>query len=180
MDLAVPMACMPTPMSGRNWMMRRLVIDTIRNDPLWKLGDYTPPLASTHAALTFYAVATSGGTLGLQRLGGTREAADAWLNHRLGMAPSVDANDALYQYEASSDYDASTGLERIRARVLAINNQDDERNPPELGFLEQAMQRVKRGRVVWVPRDDQTQGHATLGSARFFAPYLAQELADLP
>lgn len=179
MDLAVPMACMPTPISGRNWMMRRMVIDAIRNDPAWQQGHYTQQPPGARLALTYYAVATSGGNWGLHLAGPNRAAADAWLDHRLAHAPIPDANDALYQYEASRDYDASTGLEHIRAHVLAINNEDDERNPPELGLLEQAMARVAHGRSVWIPRGRDTVGHATLGSPRFWVDHLARALREL-
>ena len=105
--------------------------------------------------------------------------ANAWLDARMAQAPIADANDALYQYEAARDYDASSGLEQISARVLAINNADDERNPPELGLMDAAMQRVARGRAVWVPASPQTVGHATLGSPRWWKDELAAELAQL-
>jgi len=179
MDLAVPMACFPTPMSGRNWMMRRMVIDTIRQDPAWQQGLYTQAPHAARLALAYYAVATSGGNWGLHLAGPDRAAADAWLDQRLAGSPVIDANDALYQYEAARDYDASTGLERIRAHVLAINNEDDERNPPELGLLEQAMTRVAHGRAVWVPRGRDTAGHATLGSPRFWVDHLTQAMREL-
>jgi homoserine O-acetyltransferase len=178
MQYAVPMACLPAPMSGRNWMMRRLVIDSIRNDPEWLNGDYHAQPRLAQAALVFYAVATSGGTRGLQRLGPNRVSADAWLDQRLAQAPVADANDALYQYEAAADYDGGVALEKISARVLAINNADDERNPPELGLLEAAMSRVPQGRCIWVPASDQTLGHATLGSPRFWKDEVAALLRD--
>ena len=168
MELAVPMACMPAPMSGRNWMLRRLVIDTIQNDPEWMAGNYTTQPRLGQAALVFYSVATSGGTRGLYRLGPNRAAADAWLDQRLEQPPVADANDALYQYEAGADYDGGVALEKIQAQVLAINNTDDERNPPELGLMEQAMSRIPRGRSLWIPASEQTLGHATLGSPRFW------------
>ncbi len=179
MDLAVPMACMPTPISGRNWMMRRMVIDTIRNDPEWQGGEYQRPLRSSHLALTYYAVATSGGTWGLYKSGPDQSAASAWLDGRLAQAPVADANDELFQYEAARDYDASLGLESIRARVLAINNADDERNPPELGLMDAAIARVPNGRALWVPASDKTVGHATLGSPRWWKDELAAELSRL-
>ncbi len=179
MDLAVPMACMPTPISGRNWMMRRMVIDAIRQDPEWMGGDYQRPLRSAHFALTYYAVATSGGTWGLYKAGRDQQTASAWLDAKLAQAPIADANDALYQYEAAGDYDASLNLEQIQAQVLAINNIDDERNPPELGLMEAAMQRVRHGRALWVPASDKTVGHATLGSPRWWKDDLAAELDQL-
>ena len=179
MDVAVPMGCMPTPISGRNWMMRRMVIDAIRNDPEWQQGEYQRPLASAHSALTYYAVATSGGTWGLYKAGPDQAAANAWLDARLASAALVDANDALYQYEAARDYDASLELEHIQARVLAINNADDERNPPELGLMDRSIARVPQGRAWWVPASEHTVGHATLGSPRWWKDELGRELALL-
>ena len=178
MDLAVPMACMPTPISGRNWMMRRMVIDTIRQDPEWQGGDYQRPLRSAHMALTYYAIATSGGNWGLYKAGRDQAMANAWLDAKLAQAPVADANDALYQYEAACDYDASLRLEQIKARVLAINNADDERNPPELGLMEQAIHKVKNGRCLWVPGSDKTLGHATLASPRFWKDEVARFLRE--
>jgi homoserine O-acetyltransferase len=177
MDLAVPMACMPTPISGRNWMMRRMVIDMIRNDPQWNGGEYQRPLRSAHMALTYYAVATSGGNRGLYKAGRDQNSANAWLDAKLAAAPIADANDALYQYEAARDYDASTHLENIQARVLAINNTDDERNPPELGLMDEAMARVRHGRSLWIPANEHTVGHATLGSPRFWKDELLALMA---
>ena len=148
--------------------MRRLVIDTIQNDPEWMQGNYSTQPRLGQAALVFYAVATSGGQHGLYRLGPNRAAADAWLDQRLAQAPVADANDALYQYEAGADYDGGVALEHIQAQVLAINNTDDERNPPELGLMEKAMARIAKGRCLWVPGSEATLGHATLGSPRFW------------
>jgi homoserine O-acetyltransferase len=130
-DVLVPMASQPAAMSSRNWMMRRLVIDSIRNDPEWKRGEYQEQPRSARFATVFYLIATSGGTLKLQKLAPTRAAADQLLDARLAALFAVDASDLLYQYEASRDYDPSAGLERIAARVLAINSADDERNPSE-------------------------------------------------
>jgi homoserine O-acetyltransferase/O-succinyltransferase len=151
MDALVPMACQPTEMASRNWMMRRLVIDTIRNDPEWNNGNYTKQQGSAGVAKVFYDVATLGGTLALQKMAPTREAADKLLNQRLAAIPTpADANDMLYQWESSRDYNASPGLERIQAAVLAINSADDERNPPETGIMERELKRVKNARLYLI------------------------------
>lgn len=175
MDVAVPMASLPTEMSGRNWMLRRLVIDSIRNDPEWMNGDYAKPLRSAQFASVFYGLATLGGNLGLQKAAPTREKADAMVNQRLAAPFTADANDVLYQYESSRDYNASAALEKIQAELLAINSADDERNPPELGILEREIKRVKKGRVFLIPASDQTAGHATA----YFARSWKQEVAEL-
>src|SRR5262245_6356370 len=168
MDIAVPMASMPTEMSGRNWMTRRLIIDSIRNDPEWMQGNYTKQPRSAQFASVFYGIATSGGNQGLQKTAPTREKADQIVNQRMSAPFPADANDSLYQWESSGDYNASGGLERIQATLLAINSADDERNPPELGLLDSAIKRVKNGRVLLIPGSDQTFGHATTFYAKFW------------
>jgi len=180
MDVAVPMASLPTEMSGRNWMMRRLIIDAIRNDPEWMNGNYTTQPRSLQFASVFYSLATSGGNQGLYRQTPTREKADQLLNQRLSAPFRGDANDHLYQWESSRDYNASPGLERIKATLLAINSADDERNPPELGLLDREIKRVPNGRVLLIPASDQTAGHGTTGQARFWKASLAELLQGAP
>jgi homoserine O-acetyltransferase/O-succinyltransferase len=180
MDVAVPMASLPTPMSGRNWMMRRLIIDSIRSDPEWMNGNYTKQPRSAHTASVFYGIATSGGNQALQKAAPTREKADRWLDQRLSAPFRGDANDVLYQWESSGDYDASAGLERIQAVLVAINSSDDERNPPELGLLDREITRVKNGRVLLIPASDQTAGHGTTSQARFWKRDLAELLQSSP
>jgi len=175
MDIAVPMASLPTEMSGRNWMLRRLILDTIRNDPDWKTGNYSGPLRSAQFASVFYGLATNGGNQALYKAAPTREKADELLNQRLSAPFSADANDVLYQWDSSRDYNPSRGLERIQAALLAINSADDERNPPELGVLDREIKRVKNGRVLLIPASDQTAGHATA----FYARFWKKELGDL-
>jgi homoserine O-acetyltransferase/O-succinyltransferase len=179
-DIAVPMASLPTEMSGRNWMLRRLVIDSIRKDPEWMNGNYTQPLRSAQFASVFYTLATVGGNLGLQKAAPTRDKADATVNQRLAAPFSADANDVLYQYESSRDYNASAGLENIRAELLAINSADDERNPAELGILEREIKRVKKGRTFVIPASEQTAGHATTYFARFWKSELSELLLVAP
>lgn len=180
MDVAVPMASMPIEMSGRNWMMRRLIIDSIRNDPEWMGGNYTKQPRSAQFAAVFYATATSGGNQALQKAAPTREKADEMLSARLGAPFTADANDFLYQWESSGDYNPSTGLDRIRATVLVINSADDERNPPELGVLEREMKRVRNGRVFLIAASPDTAGHGTTAQAKFWKKELADVLATAP
>jgi homoserine O-acetyltransferase len=180
MDVVVPMASLPTEMSGRNWMTRRLIIDSIRSDPEWMNGNYTKQPRSLQFASVFFGIATNGGNQRLQALAPTREKADQLLNQRLSAPFRGDANDHLYQWEASRDYDASPGLERIQAVLLAINSADDERNPPELGLLDRDIKRVKHGRVLLIPASDQTAGHGTTFQARFWKRDLAELLQSAP
>ena len=180
MDALVPMASMPTAMSGRNWMTRRLIIDSIRNDPEWMNGNYTKQPRSLQFATVFYGIATSGGNQRLQALAPTRERADQLLNERLRAAFAGDANDNLYQWESSGDYNASPGLERIRASVLAINSADDERNPPELGVMERELKRVKDARLFLIPGSEETAGHGTTAQAKWWKHQLVEFLQRVP
>lgn len=180
MDIAVPMASLPTEMSGRNWMLRRLIIDSIRNDPEWMNGDYTKQPRSAQFSSVFYSIATSGGNRGLYKAAPTREKADALLNQRLSAPFRGDANDLLYQWDSSQDYNPSPRLERIQATLLAINSADDERNPPELGILDREIKRVKNGHVLLIPASDQTAGHGTTSRANFWKKELAELLSSVP
>jgi len=178
MDAAVPMASQPTPMAARNWMMRRLIIDTIRNDPEWKGGNYTEQPRAFKAAAVFYGIATAGGTLAYAKAAPTREAADKLLDQRLASPFTADANDYLYAWESSGDYDAAPGLGRITARLLAINSADDERNPPETGLMENALKQVRNGKLHLIPASEETRGHLTTGMAKFYAKPLADLLQE--
>jgi homoserine O-acetyltransferase len=180
MDALVPMASQPTPMASRNWMLRRMMIETIRSDPDWKDGNYTSQPRSLRLASVFFAIATSGGTLAYQKLAPTREQADKLVDARLAAPAPADANDFLYQWDSSGDYDPLPGLERIQAALLAINSADDERNPPETGITEHALKRVKNGRLYLIPASEDTRGHGTTGMAKFWKEELRQLLQVAP
>lgn len=180
MDIAVPMASLPAPMSGRNWMLRRLLIELIRGDPEWMNGHYTKQPRNFHLASVFFSIGTAGGDRALYRAAPTREKADEFLKRRLAVPFRADANDHLYEWESSRDYDPSPALEGIRAALLAINSADDERNPPELGLLEREIQRVKNARVYIIPASDETPGHATTMQARFWKREVGEMLETAP
>jgi homoserine O-acetyltransferase len=139
MDALVPMAAQPSEMSSRNWMMRRLIIDAIRNDPEWNDRNYTTQPRAVRVASVFYVIATSGGTLAYQSLAPTREKADKLLDDCLAAPFAADANDLLYQWDSSRDYNPSPGMEHIQAALLAVNSADDERNPPETGIMDREL-----------------------------------------
>src|SRR3954469_2739423 len=180
MDVAVPMASQPTEMSSRNWILRRLITDSIRNDPDWKGGNYTAQPKSAHFASVFFSFATSGGNQALLKAAPTREKADALLDARMKAPFTADPDDTLYQWDSSRDYNPSPGLERIRATLLAINSADDERNPPETGVLEREIRRVRNGRVLLIPGSPDTAGHGTTGSAKWWKKDLEELLRTAP
>lgn len=180
MDALVPMASQPTEMASRNWMMRRMLIDTIRNDPDWNNGNYTTQPRSLRAANVFFGIATNGGTLAYQKMAPTRELADKLVDGRLGAPFAADANDFLYQWDSSRDYNPAPGLERITARLLAINSADDERNPPETGIMAREMKRVKNGALYLIPASEETRGHGTTAMAKFWKQQLQELLQAAP
>jgi Homoserine acetyltransferase len=180
MDGIVPLASVPTAIVGRNRMVRRMAMDDIRDDPAWRDGEYTTPPPGLRAALQMLWIMTSA-PLVQHRDAPTREAADsaikAFLDARMR---TMDANDMLYAFDASRDYDPSPQLERIVAPVLAINSADDAVNPPELGLMERLIPRVKRGRYLLLPISPQTRGHGTHTVAAVWKEPFAAFLASLP
>ena len=180
MDALVPMAAQPTEMASRNWMMRRLLIETIRNDPEYNNGDYAATPRIMKIANLFYATGTNGGNIALQKAAPTRAAADKLIDTRLAAPLTIDANDYLYAWNSSRDYNAAGGLERIQAALLAINAADDERNPPETGLMENALKGVKNARLLLIPASEATTGHGTTASAKFYAKELRELLQTTP
>jgi homoserine O-acetyltransferase len=180
MDALVPMASQPTAMASRNWMLRRMMLETIRNDPEYKDGNYTTQPSFLRVANVFFGIATSGGTLAYQKQAPTNAAANKFVDDRLAAPAPKDANDFLWQWQSSADFDAAPGLEKITASLLAINAADDERNPPETGIEEQAMKRVKNGHIYLIPASTETRGHGTTSMAKFYKQQLGDLLASAP
>ena len=161
MDALMPLASLPTQISGRNRAWRRMVIDAIRSDPAWNGGDYKtqPPSLRTAAEMLWF---MSSNPVLRQKdaptLAKTDEVLDKFVDQ---IVKTDDANDVLYALEASHDYDPGPNLEKIRAPLLAINSADDLINPPELGILQREIKRVPHGRAIVIPLSDQTRGHGS-------------------
>jgi homoserine O-acetyltransferase len=177
MDGLVPLASLPTQIAGRNRMMRRMIMDDIQKDPAYRGGDYTEQPPGLRAAFQLFFVLTSA-PLVQQHDAPTREAADTFIERYLDEGVRThDANDVLYAFDASRDYDPSTHLEWIKAPLLAINSADDFINPPELGIVDSLIRRVPHGRCVLIPIGPLTRGHGTHTVAaawkRYFAPFVA-------
>jgi homoserine O-acetyltransferase/O-succinyltransferase len=180
MDALVPMASQPTEMAARNWMLRRIMLETIRNDPDYNGGNYTAQPRMMKYAIAAYGIASAGGTLGYQTLAPTADKADKMMDERLETPVAADANDFVYQWEASHDYNPSAQLDRIEATLLAINAADDERNPPETGVTDAALRRVRNGKLYLIPASTETRGHLTTGNAKFYTQQLRELLATAP
>ncbi len=177
METLVPVAALPVEIGGQNRIWRRVVIEAVRNDPAWKNGEYTsPPPGLMPALQVFFFMLNS--RLQLQNQAPTAAAADQLLDKWVqAVLVQTDANDFLYQWESMRDYNPEPDLEKIQARVLAINFADDQINPAELGILESAVKRIKRGQAVLVPASDKTRGHLTLAFPELWKQYLAELMA---
>jgi homoserine O-acetyltransferase/O-succinyltransferase len=180
MDALVPMASQPTEMAARNWILRRTMLETIRNDPDYNGGNYTTQPRMMKYAIAVYRFASAGGTLGYQTLAPTAAKADRMVDEQLALPVTADANDFIYQWDASHDYNPSPNLEKIEATTLAINAADDERNPPETGVTDAAIKRIKNGRLYLIPASTETRGHLTTGNAKFYKQQLQDLLATAP
>jgi homoserine O-acetyltransferase len=179
-DGLVPLACAPTQIAGRNRMIRKIIADDIMSDPEWKGGDYTTQPRGLRAAMGALFIMTSA-PLQQHKTAPTRDAADKSITDYLDrQSRAYDANDVLYAFDASRDYDPSPHLESVTVPVLAINSADDFVNPPELGLMEKLMPRVKHGRYVLIPISDATRGHGTHSIPAVWKSYLADFLTTLP
>jgi homoserine O-acetyltransferase len=179
-DALVPLASLPAPMAGRNWMLRKMMIESVRRDPAWMGGNYTEQPPDLRIATIWFGLATFGGDQALWAKAPTNEAASAMVLDRLDNAKVGDANDVMYQWDASRDFDPTDGLSRIRAHVLVVNSADDERNPLSLGVLEAAMAKVAHGEVLILPGSATTSGHGTPMQVALYADKLADWLAKVP
>jgi len=177
MDALMPLASAPVEIAGRNRLLRRMIIDSIRDDPDWKNGDYEkPPVHGLLGAQYGLTIMTSS-PLQMLKQSPTRAAADTAFDRIKERAVRADANDMLYQFESSTDYNPQPELEKIQARLIAVNSADDQVNPPELGILEREIKRVKHGRYVLIPISDETRGHGTHSVAKLWRQYVAELLA---
>jgi homoserine O-acetyltransferase len=178
MDALMPLASLPVEIAGRNRMMRRMMMDALRNDPAWNGGEYSSePQQGLTAALNVLLLMGSS-PLQWQKQAPTREVADNFYQERMkAQLARTDANDMLYQFDSSREYNPAPKLENIQAPLIAINSADDLINPPELGIMEREIKRVKRGRYVLLPISDETRGHGTHSLPAIWQQYL-RELLD--
>lgn len=171
MDALMPLASAPVEIAGRNRMFRKMIIDAIRTDPEWQNGEYkTPPRGLIAAHYALFMMTSS--PLQLHRAAPVRDQADEEFARLRERALRADANDMLYQFESSRNYNPAPNLEKIEAPLVAINSADDEVNPPELGILEREIRRVKRGSYVLIPVSEETRGHGTHSRAVMWQQHL--------
>ena len=178
LDAAMPLACAPAQIAGRNRLFRKIIIDAIRNDPGYNGGDYTQQPGSMRTVAGIMLL-IGRGPLDFYRENSTREQVDAALERaeNNGVA-NLDGNDTIYAFEASRNYDPSSKLDQIRAAVMFVNSADDPINPPELPFAEDQIKNVKRGKFVLIPTSEQTRGHGTHSLPGVWKQYLADLLRE--
>lgn len=176
MDALFPLACLPVEIAGRNRVWRKMTMDAIKNDPLWKNGDYTEqPRQGLTTAVDFLLIA-GGAPIVMQQGLPTRAAADAYVDEQVAQRlEGLDANDLLYQVNASRNYNPEPGLATIKAPMVWVNSADDFINPPELGIAERVAQKIPNARFVLIPASGETRGHST----HTWAVFWQHDLEDL-
>lgn len=178
MDALLPLASLPVEIAGRNRMLRKMAIDLIEMDPAWQEGNYTtePKVGLAGAASSMIVMGSS--PKQMQKLAPTRELAEATLaKTEASFYRTLDANDFIYQFDASRNYNPAPHLAAIKAPLFAINSADDQVNPPELGILDTEIKRVAKGRYILLPITDLTTGHGTHSNPAIWGSYLQELLA---
>ncbi|MGD0051292.1 MAG: alpha/beta fold hydrolase [Vulcanimicrobiaceae bacterium] len=178
MDALMPLACLPVQIAGRNRVWRDMIVDALRSDPAYAGGDYTTEPENGLRTAVDVAWIFGSAPLYDQSAFPTQADADAYYrDHVRTLTTHYDANDMIYQFEASRDYDPEADLGRIVAPLLAINSADDQINPPELGILQREIVHVPHGRYVLLPITPETRGHGTHTLPAIWGSLLAQFLA---
>jgi len=176
MDALMPLASAPVEIAGRNRMFRAMIMQAIKGDPAWKDGEYKEPPAQGLIAAQYSLWMMGTAPLQLHKINSTHDKSDAAVAQLRERALRTDANDMLYYYDASTDYNPAPHLADIKAPLFAINSADDEVNPPELGIMEREIKKVARGRYILIPTSDETRGHGTHSRALIWKPYLVELL----
>ncbi|HLX65367.1 MAG TPA: alpha/beta fold hydrolase [Puia sp.] len=177
MDALMPLASLPVAIAGRNRILRKMAIEAIESDPTWKNGEYTtaPEEGLRGAYGPFFFMTSS--PWRLQQRAPTREAAEKLLDNGVtAFIKNTDANDFIYAFDASRNYDPSPNLGKIKAPLFAVNSADDEVNPPELGIMETEIKKVAKGRYILLPWSEKTSGHGTHSNPSIWGDYLKELL----
>ena len=175
-DALMPLQCLPVEIAGINRMLRRAIADTIRKDPAWQGGEYEEQPTDALTTVSFIELALFADPVAMYRSAPTLAQADAAFDSVPQGLQGIDANDLLYVYEASRDYNPEPRLEEIRARVFAINTADDSTNPPDLNILPEVISRVRDGRYILIPRNAETVGHGSYRQGRLYGEYITEIL----
>ncbi len=179
MTAAVPMAATPAPMSSRNWIMRKMVINAIKDDPDWKNGFYDKQPEKFQTVYNYYNIATNGGDIAWQNKAYSTAKTEELLASTLKERITMDTNDFLFQWDAARNFDPTKDLIKIKAHILAINSEDDERNPPTTGLMEKAIKNIPHVKYVLIPASIKTSGHSTTMTANLWKHHLTLFLKEI-
>lgn len=176
MDALMPLASLPVEIAGRNRMLRKMIIDAVKNDPGYNDGFYQEQPAGLREAM-YPLIFMVSSPLQYQLQAPTREQSELLLENLVERySGSMDANDLIYAFDASRFYNPAPQLDKISAPLLAINSADDQVNPPELGLLEAHIRNVPQGEAVMLEITPLTRGHGTHSLPSVWGPYLARFL----
>jgi homoserine O-acetyltransferase len=174
----MPLACEPIEIAGLNRMWRQMLIDGIQKDPAWDGGNYTQEPAQGLRTAASILVIAGGSPLNLQKTYPTREAAKAYAEQAVDRyIGEMDANDTIYQFESSRNYNPWPNLEKITAPMMWVNSADDFINPRNLDVPQKAVKRMKNARFRLIPESSDTHGHGTHTWAKFWKADLSGLLA---
>jgi homoserine O-acetyltransferase len=173
MDGIMPVVSLPMPVSGRNLLWRRMVIDDIRSEPEWQGGNYTQPPKGWFRGYALLRMMIEG-VPHLQTLVPNHAAADQFIEDARRQAELIDPNDILYSLESSADFNPQAGLASIKTRVFALNFSDDEFNPAQLHVLERLMPKVRHGRFIVQDGSESTYGHLTMAHPELWSQHVAE------
>ena len=179
MTAAIPMAATPAPMSSRNWIMRKMLINSIKEDPDWNNGFYTKQPEKFQTVYHYYDIATNGGDIAWQNKAYNTAKTEEILSDKLKERVSMDANDFLYQWDAARNFDPTQDLTKIKAFILVINSEDDERNPPNTGVMQKALKDIVAAKYYLIPASNKTSGHSTTMNANFWIEELKIFLKEI-
>lgn len=179
MKAAIAMAATPAPMSSRNWIMRKMIINSIKDDPDWNNGFYSKQPEKFQTVYNYYDIATNGGDIAWQNNAYNTQKTEEILANKLKERTTMDANDFLYQWDAARNFDPTKELTKVKAFMLVINSEDDERNPPNTGLMEKALKDVVAAKYYLIPASDKTRGHGTTMNAELWIEELKIFLKEL-
>jgi homoserine O-acetyltransferase len=180
MDALMPIACQPMQISGRNFLWRHVITEAIRNDPDWHGGDYEKQPTRWLSVLPLQTMMLET-PVRLQAAGPTRDKAKELFDRIVDTGRKTrDANDSLYQFDSSWDYDPEPNLGKIEAKLWAVNFADDPVNPVELNVMDRLMAKVPNGRLITMPASSQSFGHSNVYHPETWRDYVAEFLKSLP
>lgn len=176
MDALMPLGSLPMQISGRNRVWRRVIIDGIRDAPDWDNGNYQTEPSGLRIAAEMLFFMGENPVMRLKEMPTLKQSDEVLDRYVARVMTNLDANDVMYAFAASEDYDPEPDLGKIKARLVAINSADDLINPPELRVLERDIKRVKHGKAIVIPYSDKTVGHGSHTKAVLWKKYLVRLL----